>query len=763
MAERHIVVDLEVDDRGATRSLNDLERTTEKLSATASRTASVGLLQMETAMSRASATGVLAGTAIAQLAERVVDWGVSTATHAATAGARLEQLGAVAGYLGERSGYSADFVSRLADQMKRTGITGVEANQAIIQFTRAGFDLNKVLELQAAAQNAASIAGESSSEVLGRLIHGITTLQPEVLRSAGYIVNLEAAEKAFATETGRTIQQLTGHEKQQILLNEVLRQAGDLNGVYALSMEHAAKQQQSATRAWEQAAEEIGTRLLPATSAIAKANLSLAESARDNPEIFLGLTASATSLAGAMSGLLFMQRFPAIFTSIGSAAVAMQTSLLGLVGIWGAVGAAAAGATVWLTRQVEDLATAKLRAEEAAAGMDSWKRAVSLGMDPARSVAEAIEFLNQKFGRQVEVAAAAAREVDVTISVFSKAGAALTRDIALMKTSGETVEILARRYDTTAKAIQGFMARTNEFNAAAEAAKKQAAEWKLVTDELDSAGRNWHQTLLTLDGEIVSAVQFYLQAGVAQDTLRKAYALTAIEMRALIEAHKAYELQLQTEMERQKAAVRADVESVDMAITRIQARMDAAAAASQQEQSFLAETMRTAQAADAAMVTGASEVASVSTEAARQTQSAYEISFMGAGAAFAAFKGGVIQGSQEIVTSAFQVRDIYSQVLNAIGIPTLRIGLRRETYPLQTREQGGPVWPGGRFLVGERGPEVFVPGTRGTILPAGRSGNVIVNVNVGSVDSDSRVRQLTDAVESTLGRALSRDVPLSRS
>lgn len=37
--------------------------------------------------------------------------------------------------------------------------------------------------------------------------------------------------------------------------------------------------------------------------------------------------------------------------------------------------------------------------------------------------------------------------------------------------------------------------------------------------------------------------------------------------------------------------------------------------------------------------------------------------------------------------------------------------------PVGARAMGGPVWPGGSFLVGERGPELFRPNTAGSIVP----------------------------------------------
>ncbi len=51
------------------------------------------------------------------------------------------------------------------------------------------------------------------------------------------------------------------------------------------------------------------------------------------------------------------------------------------------------------------------------------------------------------------------------------------------------------------------------------------------------------------------------------------------------------------------------------------------------------------------------------------------------------------------------------------------------------RAEGGPVSPGGGYLVGERGPEVFRPAAAGAIEPAGGQG-VTVNVRVeGGVES----------------------------
>lgn len=61
---------------------------------------------------------------------------------------------------------------------------------------------------------------------------------------------------------------------------------------------------------------------------------------------------------------------------------------------------------------------------------------------------------------------------------------------------------------------------------------------------------------------------------------------------------------------------------------------------------------------------------------------------------------------------------------------------------LPAREFGGPVYGGQPYLVGERGPEVVVPGSSGTVIPNKRLGGMTVNVT--ATDSRSFARMLSD-------------------
>jgi hypothetical protein len=55
---------------------------------------------------------------------------------------------------------------------------------------------------------------------------------------------------------------------------------------------------------------------------------------------------------------------------------------------------------------------------------------------------------------------------------------------------------------------------------------------------------------------------------------------------------------------------------------------------------------------------------------------------------------------------------------------------------------GGPVSAGSPYLVGERGPELFVPSTSGTVVP--NAGAMTFNITIGRVDSERTARRYAD-------------------
>lgn len=71
------------------------------------------------------------------------------------------------------------------------------------------------------------------------------------------------------------------------------------------------------------------------------------------------------------------------------------------------------------------------------------------------------------------------------------------------------------------------------------------------------------------------------------------------------------------------------------------------------------------------------------------------------------------------------------------------------------RAGGGFVAPGGRFLVGERGPELFRPSVSGRIEPAGARA-LTVNISLPGVSSPEGFRRSETQIAAALSRALAR-------
>ena len=62
------------------------------------------------------------------------------------------------------------------------------------------------------------------------------------------------------------------------------------------------------------------------------------------------------------------------------------------------------------------------------------------------------------------------------------------------------------------------------------------------------------------------------------------------------------------------------------------------------------------------------------------------------------------------------------------------------------RANGGPVMGGSAYLVGERGPEVFVPGASGTIIPNGAGGGSVQVTNYVTINDDTDLRRSMPAI-----------------
>jgi hypothetical protein len=112
---------------------------------------------------------------------------------------------------------------------------------------------------------------------------------------------------------------------------------------------------------------------------------------------------------------------------------------------------------------------------------------------------------------------------------------------------------------------------------------------------------------------------------------------------------------------------------------------------------------------------------------------------------------GDLEGALELIERIKAFQKTYANVSDPFA--AMAGAAKIDLSGLQFRANGGPVMSGSSYIVGERGPELFTPGTSGSITPNGGfggGGNVTINVNGGDpqqvVNALRRYMQLNGSV-----------------
>lgn len=208
--------------------------------------------------------GLVAG-AVGGISSQLAGMAISAATafpklvKSATAlTARVDTLGVALATVGHNAGYSDKELAQFEADVKSMGITTQAARQTLLQMAQANLDLSKASQLARVAQDAAVIANVNSSEATMRLIHGITTLNPIILRQLGIVVSAEKEYKKWAAANDTTTKSLDYATKQQIMLNAVLEAGAGIAGTYESAMGSVGKQVTSLPRHVEELQLALG-------------------------------------------------------------------------------------------------------------------------------------------------------------------------------------------------------------------------------------------------------------------------------------------------------------------------------------------------------------------------------------------------------------------------------------------------------------------------------------------------------------------------
>ena len=177
--------------------------------------------------------------------------------------ARYETLGVVLDVVGKNVSVSRTEMEAYGKSLQETGISAIGSREELARMAGANLDLAKSAAVARVAQDAAVIAGTNSSEAFERMITGITTQQPRVLRTLGIYVNFEAAQERYAKANKIRVETLSAEEKVRINLNTALEGGVQIAGAYEAAMGTAGKQLTSTVRYMEDMKRALGESFLP--------------------------------------------------------------------------------------------------------------------------------------------------------------------------------------------------------------------------------------------------------------------------------------------------------------------------------------------------------------------------------------------------------------------------------------------------------------------------------------------------------------------
>lgn len=162
--------------------------------------------------------------------------------------ARSDTLGVVLDVVGKNAGYSKEQIAEFQTGLQGLGISILESKESLAKMAQSELDLTQATKLARVAQDAAVIGNINSSEAFQRLIWGVTTMQPRMLRTMGLIVNMQTEIRKYAAAHKIAANAVSEEEKRQIAMNAVLEAGKKINGAYEASLTTIGKKMGSLVR-----------------------------------------------------------------------------------------------------------------------------------------------------------------------------------------------------------------------------------------------------------------------------------------------------------------------------------------------------------------------------------------------------------------------------------------------------------------------------------------------------------------------------------
>ncbi|MGC4052938.1 MAG: hypothetical protein QM757_26725 [Paludibaculum sp.] len=177
--------------------------------------------------------------------------------------ARTQQLKIAQDAVAASSHISASALEAQVQQVEALNISQQDARLGVLRLAAANIDYTKAAQIARIAQNAGRVANITTAESFERLVHGLTTAQPELLRALGLNVSFEQAYAKMGASLGKTANDLTEAEKRLAGFNALVEAGSRIDGVYAASSKTVSGQLLSMHTFLDKARQVLGDQFLP--------------------------------------------------------------------------------------------------------------------------------------------------------------------------------------------------------------------------------------------------------------------------------------------------------------------------------------------------------------------------------------------------------------------------------------------------------------------------------------------------------------------
>jgi phage-related protein len=161
---------------------------------------------------------------------------ISFGRKAFDAASRVDELDIALQAVGASTGIGYEALNESALAIRANGIEMDIAQKTALKFAQNNLNLADAAGVARVAQDLAVIGAMNSTDAFDRLTHAIITGRSEVLKSVGIQTSAGRAYATYAATLGKSAKDLSALERQQAVLNLVMKEGTRVAGTYEAAM-----------------------------------------------------------------------------------------------------------------------------------------------------------------------------------------------------------------------------------------------------------------------------------------------------------------------------------------------------------------------------------------------------------------------------------------------------------------------------------------------------------------------------------------------